>query len=56
MTNRERLEAVEVRLDGILSLVPDNPIYEDHESRAIYNYLLSIKTLKEIIGKEEGDG
>ena len=52
MTNKERLQAVENRLDGILEIVPDNAIYEDHESRAILNYLQAQRILKEIIEKE----
>ena len=52
MTNKERLQAVENRLDGILEIVPDNAIYEDHESRAILNYLQARRILKEIIEKE----
>lgn len=52
MTNKERLQAVENRLDGILEIVPDNAIYEDHESRAILNYLQAQRILREIIEKE----
>lgn len=50
MTNGERLEAIEGRLDAILERVPDNPIYEEHESRAVYYYLQSIKIL---VNKDE---
>ena len=52
MTNTERLQAIEIRLDGILSVVPDNVIYEDHESRAVLNYLQAQRILREIIEKE----
>ena len=52
MTNKERLQAIEIRLDGILSMIADNPIYEDHESRAVLNYLQAQRILKEIIEKE----
>lgn len=53
MTKEERIQAVEDRIDAILEQVPDNPIYEDHESRAVLNYLQCLKILKEIgNGKE----
>ena len=53
MSNEERKQVIEQRLDALLSVIPDNPIYEDHDSRAIYNYILSIKVLQEMEGKEE---
>lgn len=52
MTNGERLEAIEGRLDAILERVPDNPIYEEHEARSVASYLQCIKLLNEIIKKE----
>ena len=54
MTDEERLEAIKNRLDSILERVPDNPIYEDHESRSILNYLQSIKILNDRKEKENG--
>ena len=53
MSNEERKQVIEQRLDALLSVIPDNPIYEDHDSRAIYNYILSIKVLQEMEEKEE---
>ena len=47
MTDQERLQAITDRLDMILERVPDNPIYEDHEARAIEAYLRAIKTMRE---------
>lgn len=55
MTNEERLKALEDRLDRILESTPDNPIYEEHESRSALNYIQSIKILKET-RKEESYG
>lgn len=54
MSNDERKQLIEQRLDALLSTIPDNPIYEDHDSRAIYNYILSLKVLQET-EKKEGD-
>lgn len=45
MTNGERLEAIKGRLDAILERVPDNPIYEDHEARAVLNYVQALRIL-----------
>ena len=53
MNNEERKQLIEARLDALLSTTPDNPIYEDHDSRAIYNYILSLKVVREMEGKEE---
>ena len=52
MTTSERLRAIENRLDLILERVPDNPIYEDHEARAIESYNRAINAIKE---RKEGD-
>ena len=55
MTNEQRIQALQDRLDRILESVPDNPIYEEHESRSVLNYIQSIKILKET-RKEESYG
>lgn len=52
MTKEERIQAVEDRIDMILEQVPDNPIYEDHSSRGLLNYLQALKILKEMKEKE----
>ena len=54
MTDQERLQAITDRLDMILERVPDNPIYEDHEARAIDAYLKAIKTLREMEDRKHG--
>ena len=46
MTDQERLKAITDRLDMILERVPDNPIYEDHEARAVLNYIQSLRILR----------
>ena len=51
MTTVERLEALYKRLDNILSRIPDNPIYEEHEARAVECYIRSIKALKDELEK-----
>ena len=52
MTNKERLQVLKDRLDGILEGAPDNPIYEEHESRSVLNYLQSIRILEEMMQKK----
>lgn len=52
MSNEVRKQLIEQRLDALLSTIPDNPIYEDHDSRAIYNYILSLKVLQETEKRE----
>lgn len=49
MTNKERLQALHDRVDSILEAVPDNPIYEQNESRSVLNYLQCIRILEETI-------
>lgn len=51
MTKDERIQAVEDRIDTILEQATDNPIYEDHTSRSLLNYLQALRILKEM--KEE---
>ena len=51
MTKEERIQAVEDRIDAILEQTTDNPIYEDHTSRSLLNYLQALKILIEM--KEE---
>ena len=53
MTNEERLNALEDRLDRILESTPDNPIYEEHEARSAYYYVQSIRNLKEDLTKSK---
>jgi len=53
MSSEEYIEALQNRVERILENVPDNPIYEEHESRSIYYYLQSIKVIKEMNRKEE---
>lgn len=53
MTTIERLEVLYERLDNILSRVPDNPIYEEHEARAVECYIRSIKALKDELEKDQ---
>ena len=43
------LGSLEERLDKCIATTSDNPIYEEHDSRAIYNYIMSIKVLKEML-------
>ena len=52
MSLTEMIEAVQARLEAILMTVPDNPIYEDHESRSVLNYLQCLKILKEMKERE----
>ena len=52
MKSYERAQAIEDRLDSLLEQVPDNPIYQDHDSRAILNYLQALRILKEMREKE----
>lgn len=44
----ERIRALYDRIDGILETVPDNPIYQDHESRALLNYAQTIRILESL--------
>ena len=53
MTKEERIQAVEDRIDMILEQVPDNPIYEDHSSRGLLNYLQALRILKDMRKEEQ---
>ncbi len=48
MNNEERLHALYDRVDIILERVPDNPIYEQNDARALASYFQAIKTLLDI--------
>jgi hypothetical protein len=48
MTNTERIIAVYDRIDGILEKVPDNPIYDEKDSRSLVNYLQALRMLQEL--------
>lgn len=52
MNDAERIQALNDRIDTILERVPDNPLYEDHESRSVLNYIQCIRILKEKEAKE----
>ena len=53
MTYKEMLVMIEGRLMQALETDCDNPIYEDHQSRVIANYVQAIKTMKEVIKKDD---
>ena len=55
MTKDERIRAVEDRIDTILEQTTDNPIYEDHTSRSLLNYLQALRILNDM-RKEEQHG
>ena len=55
MTKEERIQAVEDRIDAILEQATDNPIYEDHTSRSLLNYLQALRILNDM-RKEEQHG
>ena len=52
-SDSDRIAALYNRVDAILAAASDNPIYEEHESRSVYYYLQSIKTIREMNRKEE---
>ena len=49
--DKREQELIEL-LDTALATIPDNPIYEQHVSRNIVNYLQGIKLIKEIKSRE----
>ena len=53
MTNEERIQAVEDRIDTILEQATDNPIYEDHASRSLLNYLQALRILNDMRKEEQ---
>jgi len=53
MTNAERIIAVYDRIDGILEKVPDNPIYDEKDSRSLVNYLQALRMLQELERRED---
>jgi hypothetical protein len=52
MTNKERITAIQNRIDLLLERVPDNPIYDEKDSRSLLNYLQALRALEEIQGKK----
>ena len=52
MTDSERISAINDRIDMLLERVPDNPIYDEKDSRSLLNYLQALRTLEEIQGKK----
>ena len=56
MNTYERIRALEYRLDSILEMVPDNAIYQDHDSRAILNIIQALKILKQEEEREKEKG
>ena len=47
MTNNERIAAIHDRIDLLLERVPDNPIYDEKDSRSLLNYLQALRILEE---------
>ena len=47
MTNKERIAAIQNRIDLLLERVPDNPIYDEKDSRSLLNYLQAVRILEE---------
>lgn len=47
MTNKERIAAIHGRIDLLLERVPDNPIYDEKDSRSLLNYLQALRILEE---------
>jgi len=56
MTNKERIAAIQNRIDLLLERVADNPIYDEKDARSVLSYAQTIKILKDIEGKEERHG
>lgn len=52
MTDSERISAINDRIDMLLERVPDNPIYDEKDSRSLLNYLQALRTLEEIQSKK----
>ena len=47
MTNKECIAAIHDRIDLLLERVPDNPIYDEKDSRSLLNYLQALRILEE---------
>lgn len=47
MTDKERIAAIHDRIDLLLERVPDNPIYDEKDSRSLLNYLQALRILEE---------
>lgn len=47
MTDSERISAINDRIDMLLERVPDNPIYDEKDSRSLLNYLQCLRMLEE---------
>lgn len=56
MTNKERIAAIHDRIDSLLERVPDNPIYDEKDSRSLLNYLQALRILEEIQEKRKKGG
>ena len=54
MTNKERITAIQNRIDLLLERVPDNPIYDEKDSRSLLNYLQAIKILEVLHNENNG--
>ena len=48
----DREQSLLDRLDAVLAIIEDNPLYEQYASRNIVNYLQGIKLIKEIKSRE----
>jgi len=53
MTNKERIAAIQNRIDLLLERAPDNPIYDEKDSRSLLNYLQAERLLEEKQEKKE---
>lgn len=53
MTDKERIVAIQYRIDDILERKVDNPIYEEKDSRSLLNYLQAVRILEEILEKRK---
>lgn len=51
-TWEERKQNLLDRLDNVLAVVDDNPVYEQYTSRNIVNYLTAIKQINGIMKNE----
>lgn len=54
MTDSERISAINDRIDMLLERVPDNPIYDEKDSRSLLNYLQAIKILEGLHNENNG--
>jgi len=48
MTDKERIAAIQNRIDSILQREADNPIYDEKDSRSLLNYLQAVRILEEM--------